>query len=84
MMSTIKEHCHYPGEEVENYDSWKESEVHIDFEDVLRNYDWWFGTRVQIQYIWSLLKKMEGNENVHCALRFFKQDYVRAYHDDEY
>ena len=84
MMDTIKKHCHYPGEEVENYDNWKESEVHIDFEDILRNYDWWFGTRVQIQYIWSILKKMEGNENVICALRFFKQDYVRAYHDDEY
>jgi len=83
-MDMIKKHCHYPCEEVEKYDSWKESEVHIDFEDILRDYDWWFGTCVQIQYIWSLLKKMEDNENVHCALRFFTQSYVRAYHENEY
>ena len=82
MMATIEAHCHYPGEEKEKYDQLKESGVHLEFEDAVLAYDWWFEDREQVQHMWHLLKQKDGKYS--CALRYFENSYLHAFHRDEY
>lgn len=47
----------------------------------LDNCNWWYGTRIQNQCMWIVLRDRPGFEKV-CE--YFEQAYVLAYHRDDY
>jgi hypothetical protein len=47
----------------------------------LQQFDWWFGDRIQIQFIWNELRESHSWERV-CE--YLESAYVEAYHRDDY
>jgi hypothetical protein len=84
ILEMIDAHCHYPGEELEDYDVEREAEIHDNFKHALRRLDWWNEDQRQSQYMWRLLTNERRLGHYHCALRYFEGEYVIAYHRDEY
>ena len=50
-------------------------------EESLKQFDWWFGDRIQIQFIWNELRDDPSRKYVRKYLEFA---YVEAYHNNDY
>lgn len=47
----------------------------------LKQFDWWFGERIQIQFIWNELRADPSRKYV-CE--YLEYAYVEAYHNNDY
>jgi hypothetical protein len=69
-----------------DYDVEEEMYAHKLFESYLQGYDWWYGDRCQIQFVWYELSKKPCSVPGYfdCALRYFSDAYKMAYHLHDY
>uniref|UniRef100_A0A6C0BFS3 Uncharacterized protein n=1 Tax=viral metagenome TaxID=1070528 RepID=A0A6C0BFS3_9ZZZZ len=51
-------------------------------EESLQQFDWWFGDRIQIQFIWNELR--ESHHSWEPVRKYLESAYVEAYHRDDY
>jgi hypothetical protein len=47
----------------------------------LKQFDWWFGERIQIQFIWNELRADPSRK---YACEYLEYAYVEAYHNNDY
>jgi len=61
-------------------------DAHIDaknaLEESLKQFDWWYGDRCQIQFVWNELR--ESHHSWERVRKYLESAYVKAYHRDDY
>jgi hypothetical protein len=50
-------------------------------EESLKQFDWWFGERIQIQFIWN---ELPDDSSWQPVREYLEYAYVKAYHDNDY
>jgi hypothetical protein len=85
IMGDIEECCHFVGEQEDDYDMEKEMEAHKIFESRIRTYDWWYGDRCQIQFMWYELQEQPWSipGYFNCARRYFAKAYTETYNRED-